>query len=137
MTELSQSRCTHPSPGALTPLCLALPKGLFYCLLFVVSNATFHFKQGASGDDHSVSHDFKLSTAWVTHPLQDVAGTHPPARDTAGRPACLPKLEGNLDATRVRLGMVPGRVEAAGLAGSPPEGGWLSHTSPLCIFRLC
>lgn len=118
-------------------MCLALPKGLFYCLPFVVSNATFHFKQGAPGDDHSVSHDLKLSTAWVvTHPLQDVAGTHPSARDTAGRPACLLKWEGNLDAT-VRLGMVPGCVEAVSLAGSPPERGWLSHTSPLCILRLC
>lgn len=49
VTELPASeRCTHPSPGVLTPLCLALPQGLFYCLPFVMSNATFHFKQGAS-----------------------------------------------------------------------------------------
>lgn len=64
-----------------------------------MSNVTFHFKQGASGDDHSVSHDLKLSAAWVvTHSLQDVAGTHPPTWVTAGRPACLLELEGNLNA---------------------------------------
>lgn len=85
-----------------------------------MSNATFHFKQGASGDDHSVSHDLKLSTAWVvTHPLQEVTGTHPPTRGTAGRPACLLKLEGKSGCPR--LGKVPGCVEAGGLASSPPE----------------
>lgn len=54
-----QSPCvTEPvrarlSSGTLSPLCLAPPKRLFYCLPFVMSNVTFHFKQGASGDDHS------------------------------------------------------------------------------------
>lgn len=64
-----------------------------------MSNATFHFKQGGSGDNHSGSHDLKLSAAWVvSHSPQEVTGTHTPLGTLAGRSACLLKLEGNLDA---------------------------------------
>lgn len=83
-----------------------------------MSNVTFHFKQGASGDDHSVSNDLKLNPAWVvTHSLQDVADTHPCYSVTAGRPACLLELEGNLNAPESDKAC----VEVGGLAGCPPE----------------
>lgn len=45
------------------------------------------------------NHDLKLSAAWVvTHSLQYVAGTHPPPPQNTVGPACLPELEGNLNA---------------------------------------
>lgn len=136
MTELSQSRCTHPSLGVPTALCLARPKGLFYCLPFVMSNATFHFKQGASGDDHSVSHDLKLSTACVvTHPLQEVTGTHPPTRGTARRPACLLKFEGNLDAPELDWARCQGVWRLVAWQALHLKF-WLP-LSPLGILRLC
>lgn len=49
--------------GEHSPHCVGPTSMFFYCLLLAVSNATFHFKPGASGDDSGVSQGLELSAA--------------------------------------------------------------------------